>query len=189
MGAREACSPPHGNLIRHATPLPNPPRFLCAYCFLTQFSGAILEAFWYSKWVIQHIFGKHAMSTFQRYKVCMNRSSDERVMAPGSRGVGAIFSRFSREDSGQTREAFGEPRVACCSWSCHLSNAPGLTDQLIASQKDSAREGGCPRGKTRQIFSTFFLLFVCVRSHVWPSSRRRFSTFLVPLESLCYPLT
>ena len=166
MGAREACSPPHGNLIRHATPLPNPPRFLCAYCFLTQFSGAILEAFWYSKWVIQHIFGKHAMSTFQRYKVCMNRSSDERVMAPGSRGVGAIFSRFSREDSGQTREAFGEPRVACCSWSCHLSNAPGLTDQLIASQKDSAREGGCPRGKTRQIFSTFFLLFVCVRSHV-----------------------
>ena len=34
-------------------------------------------------------------------------------MAPGSRGVGAIFSRFSGEDSSQTGEATDEPRVAC----------------------------------------------------------------------------
>jgi hypothetical protein len=33
-------------------------------------------------------------------------------MAPGSRGVGAVFSHFSGEDSGQTGEATGEPRVA-----------------------------------------------------------------------------
>jgi hypothetical protein len=128
------------------------------------------------------------MSSFQRYKVCTNRSLDERVMAPGSRGVGAIFSHFSGEDSGQTGKAIGKPRVARCSWSFHLSNAPGLVDQLVVSQEDSAREGGCPGGKTRRIFSAFFFLFICVRVHGLPSSRLRFSTFLVQLESLRYPL-
>jgi hypothetical protein len=166
MGAREACSPPRGDLIRHATPLPNPPQFSCAYCFLTRFSGAILEAFWCSKSVIQHIFGKLTTSTFQRYKVCMNRSSDERDMVPGSWGAGAVFSCFSSEDSSQMGEATGELRVARCSRSCYLSNAPGFADQLIVSRKDSTREGGCPGGKTRQIFNAFFLLFVRVRSHV-----------------------
>ena len=43
---------------------------------------------------MQHIFGNISMSSFQRYKVCANRSSDERVMAPGSRGVGAVFRAF-----------------------------------------------------------------------------------------------
>ena len=87
-------------------------------------------------------------------------------MAPGSRGAKAIFLRFSGEDSGQTGEAISEPRVARCSWSCNLSNAPELVDQIIASWKESAREGGCLRGQTRQIFSAFFLLFVCIRAHV-----------------------
>ena len=86
-------------------------------------------------------------------------------MALGSRGIGAIFSRFSNEDFGQTGEATGEPRVASCSWSFSISNAPGLADQITVSRKESAREGGCPRGKTRPIFSTFFLLFVCVCAH------------------------
>jgi hypothetical protein len=45
------------------------------------------------------------MSTFQQYKFFMNRSSDEKVMAPGSRGAGAVFACFSGEDSGQTGEA------------------------------------------------------------------------------------
>uniref|UniRef100_A0A2N9G4E7 Uncharacterized protein n=1 Tax=Fagus sylvatica TaxID=28930 RepID=A0A2N9G4E7_FAGSY len=63
-------------------------------------------------------------------------------MAPGSRGVGAVFARFSGEDSGQTGDATGEPRVPRRSWSRYLSNAPGLADQLVASRKDSAREGG-----------------------------------------------
>uniref|UniRef100_A0A2N9GCK0 Uncharacterized protein n=1 Tax=Fagus sylvatica TaxID=28930 RepID=A0A2N9GCK0_FAGSY len=39
---------------------------------------------------------------------------------------------------------FGEPRVPRRSWSHYLSNAPGLADQLVASRKDSAREGGSP---------------------------------------------
>uniref|UniRef100_A0A2N9FFH5 Uncharacterized protein n=1 Tax=Fagus sylvatica TaxID=28930 RepID=A0A2N9FFH5_FAGSY len=84
-------------------------------------------------------------------------SLDERVMAPGSRGVGAVFVRFSNEDSGQTGDAIGEPRVPSRSWSRYLSNAPGLADQLVASRKDSAREGGCPGGKMRFTPSAFFL--------------------------------
>jgi hypothetical protein len=78
-------------------------------------------------------------------------------MALGSRGVGAVFVHFSDEDSGQTGDAIGEPRVPRRSWSRYLSNAPGLADQLVASRKDSAREGGCPGGKTRFTPSAFFL--------------------------------
>jgi hypothetical protein len=70
-------------------------------------------------------------------------------MAPESRGIGAVFSSFSGESSGQTGEATGEPRVASRSWSCNLSYAPGLTDQIAASRKESLSEGGCPGGKTR----------------------------------------
>jgi hypothetical protein len=106
------------------------------------------------------------MSTFQRYKVRTNQNSDGRVMAPGSRSVRVVFSCFSGEDSGQTGEATGEPRVASCSWSCSISHASGLMDQLAASRKESAHEGGCPGGKTRQIFSAFSLFFVCVRAHI-----------------------
>ena len=49
---------------------------------------------------MQYIVGKLSTSTFQRYKVCMNQSLDERVMAPGSRGAGDVFVCFSGEDSG-----------------------------------------------------------------------------------------
>uniref|UniRef100_A0A2N9FVS6 Uncharacterized protein n=1 Tax=Fagus sylvatica TaxID=28930 RepID=A0A2N9FVS6_FAGSY len=97
----------------------------------------------------RHIAGKLSTSSFQRYEVCMNRSSDERVMAPGSRGIGAVFVHLSGEDSDQMGDAFGKPRVPRRSWSRYLSNAPGLVDQLVASRKDSAREGGCPGGKTQ----------------------------------------
>ena len=86
-------------------------------------------------------------------------------MAPGSRGVRAVFSHFSGEDFGQTGETTGEPRVASRSWSCSLSYTAGLIDQIIVSQKESAHGGGCPRGKTRQIFSAFSLFFVCLRMH------------------------
>jgi hypothetical protein len=78
-------------------------------------------------------------------------------MAPGSRGVGAVFVHFSGEDSDQTGDAIGEPRVPRRSWSRCLSNAPGLADQLAASRKDSAREGGCPEEKMRFTPSAFFL--------------------------------
>jgi hypothetical protein len=78
-------------------------------------------------------------------------------MAPGSRGVEAVFVHFSGEDSDQMGGAIGEPRVPRRSWSRYLSNAPGLGYQLVASRKDSAREGGCPGGKTRFTPSAFFL--------------------------------
>ena len=78
-------------------------------------------------------------------------------MAPGSRGAGAVFVCFSGEDSGQTGDATGEPRVPRRGQSRYLSNAPGLADQLVASQEDSAREGDCPGGKTHFVLRTFFL--------------------------------
>uniref|UniRef100_A0A2N9GTG3 Uncharacterized protein n=1 Tax=Fagus sylvatica TaxID=28930 RepID=A0A2N9GTG3_FAGSY len=71
-------------------------------------------------------------------------------MAPGSRGVGAVFVHSSGEDSDQTGDAIGEPRVPRRSWSRYLSNAPGLADQLVASRKDSAREGGSPDVRFRR---------------------------------------
>uniref|UniRef100_A0A2N9HLL1 Uncharacterized protein n=1 Tax=Fagus sylvatica TaxID=28930 RepID=A0A2N9HLL1_FAGSY len=89
---------------------------------------------------MQHIVGKLSTSTFQRYKVCMNQSLYERVMAPGSRGAEAVFVCFSGEDSGQTGDATGELRVARRSRSRHLSKAPRLVGQLAASQKDSVHE-------------------------------------------------
>jgi hypothetical protein len=78
-------------------------------------------------------------------------------MTPGSRGAGAVFVCFSGEDSGQTGDAFSEPRVPCRSWSRYLSNAPGLADQIVASQKDSAHESGCPGEKAHFTPSAFFL--------------------------------
>ena len=45
----------------------------------------------------------------------MNRSSDGKVMVPGSWGVRVVFLHFSGEDSDQTGEATDAPRVASCS--------------------------------------------------------------------------
>jgi hypothetical protein len=102
---------PRGDLIRHVAPSANPYRFACLYNFLTQFSRQLLGAFWYLKWVMRGTVGNLEKSTFQRYKVCMNRSSNGKVMAPGSRGVRVVFLRFSGEDSSQMGDATGEPRV------------------------------------------------------------------------------
>uniref|UniRef100_A0A2N9GSE0 Uncharacterized protein n=1 Tax=Fagus sylvatica TaxID=28930 RepID=A0A2N9GSE0_FAGSY len=153
---------------------------------------------------MQHIVGKLSTSSFQQYKVYANRSSDERVMAPGSRGVGAVFVHFSGEDSGQTGDAIGEPRVPRRSWShssfqrtlgsrinllartvfrsgfrldpdkilairefhvVHecvlLSNMPGLVDQLVASQEDSARKRGNVGGKSSGIFQHSLISSAC----------------------------
>ena len=65
--------------------------------------------------------GKFEKSNFQRYKVWTNRSLDGKVIALGSRGIRAVFLRFSGGDSGQTGDATGEPRVASRSQSCSLS--------------------------------------------------------------------
>ncbi len=67
------------------------------------------------------IVRKIEKSTLQRYQVCTNRSLNQKVMAPGSKGVRVVFLCFSDEDSGQTRDVAGEPRVARCSRSCLLS--------------------------------------------------------------------
>jgi hypothetical protein len=87
-------------------------------------------------------------------------------MAPGSRSIGAVFVHLSGEDSDQMGDAFGEPRVPRRSWSRYLSNAPGLVDQLVASRKDSAREGGCPGEKRVFLLARFFSNLVPVRAHI-----------------------
>ena len=87
-------------------------------------------------------------------------------MAPGSWDAGVVFSCFSGEDFSQTGEVTGELRVARCSWSCHLSNVPRLTDQLVVSREDSAREGGCPGEKRVRSPARFSLLFVCVLAYI-----------------------
>ena len=98
-----------------------------------------MEVFWNSKWVMHHISGKLSESSFQRYKVYTNRSSDERVMAPGSRGAGAVFVHSSGEDSGQTGDAFGKPRVPRRSRSRYLSNASGKTLRAKAAVREEKR--------------------------------------------------
>ena len=134
--------------------------------FFDRFSRAVLGVFWNSKWVMHHIVRKLSTSSFQRYKVCANQNLDERVMTPGSRGVEAVFVHFSDEDSGQTGDVLGEPRVPRRSRSRYLSNAPRLEDQLVASRKDSAREGGCLGEKTHFTPGAFFLKS-CPSSHVF----------------------
>uniref|UniRef100_A0A2N9IJ37 Uncharacterized protein n=1 Tax=Fagus sylvatica TaxID=28930 RepID=A0A2N9IJ37_FAGSY len=119
---------PRGSLILHASPPPNPPRFSYAYPFLNP--------------IFEDSFGGHSgaqngscsisskssrTSTFQRYKVRTNRSSDERVMAPGSQGVGAVFVVFFRRrfrpNGGCHRRT--ESCTSCSLEFISLSNAPG----------------------------------------------------------------
>ena len=68
--------------------------------------------------------------------------------------------RFSNEDSGQTGDVTGELRVVFRSRSCSLSYVPELIDQIAASWKEFAHEGGCSRGKMSKIFSAFFLFLL-----------------------------
>uniref|UniRef100_A0A2N9HB69 Uncharacterized protein n=1 Tax=Fagus sylvatica TaxID=28930 RepID=A0A2N9HB69_FAGSY len=169
----------------HASSSSNPPRFPCAYLFLPDFRGQ----FWRSSGTQNGSCGISSESSRRPLsndiKFARNRSSDEGVMAPGSRGVGAVFVHFSDADSGQTGDAIGEPRVPRRSWSHYLSNAPGLADQLVASRKDSAREGGCPGGKnafcSQRVFSQILSQFARIFD-LAPDVR--ISTFLVPSESL-----
>ena len=96
MMARPACTCHVAVLSFHASPPPDPSRFSCAYPFFIRFSRAVLEVFRCSKWVMQHIIGNLSTSSFERYKVYANRSSDERVMAPGSQGCRSCFRVFFR---------------------------------------------------------------------------------------------
>ena len=163
---REFVQPPRGDLILHASPYPNLPRFSCTYPFLTDFQGQ----FWGS-------FGTQNGSSSISSESSRRRLSNDikftrigvrmrELWLPEVGGVGAVSVCFSGEDSGQTGEVLGEPRVPCRSRSRYLSNAPGLKDQLVASRKDSAREGDCPEEKTHFPPGAFFLKSC-------PSSRSR----------------
>uniref|UniRef100_A0A2N9EUA6 Uncharacterized protein n=1 Tax=Fagus sylvatica TaxID=28930 RepID=A0A2N9EUA6_FAGSY len=126
----------------HASSPSNPPRFPCAYPFLSDFRGQ----FWRSSGTQNGSCGISSESSRRPL------SNDIKFARIGVRtrelwlpevGVSELFlCTLSGEDSGQTGDAIGEPRVPRRSRSHYLSNAPGLADQLVASRKDSAREGG-----------------------------------------------
>uniref|UniRef100_A0A2N9GRI8 DUF7745 domain-containing protein n=1 Tax=Fagus sylvatica TaxID=28930 RepID=A0A2N9GRI8_FAGSY len=126
----------------HASSPSNPPRFPCAYPFLSDFRGQ----FWRSSGTQNGSCGISSESSRRPL------SNDIKFARIGVRtrelwlpevGVSELFFvHSSDEDSGQTGDAIGEPRVPRRSRSHYLSNAPGLADQLVASRKDSAREGG-----------------------------------------------
>uniref|UniRef100_A0A2N9GM80 Uncharacterized protein n=1 Tax=Fagus sylvatica TaxID=28930 RepID=A0A2N9GM80_FAGSY len=107
------------------------------------------------------------------------------VMAPGSRGIGAVFVHLSGEDSDQTGDAFGEPRVPRRSWSRYLSNAPGLVgstccepERLCARRRLSGRKNAF---SSQRVFSQILSQF----AHIFDLAPDvRISTFLVPSESL-----
>jgi hypothetical protein len=148
---------PRGSLIFHASRPSNPPRFPCAYPFLSDFRGQ----FWRSSGTQN---GSCGISSESSRRPLSNDIKFARIgvrtrelWLPEVGVVGAVFVHSSGEDSGQTGDAIGEPRVPRRSRSHYLSNAPGLADQLVASRKDSAREGGCPGEKMRFAPSAFFL--------------------------------
>uniref|UniRef100_A0A2N9HJW7 Uncharacterized protein n=1 Tax=Fagus sylvatica TaxID=28930 RepID=A0A2N9HJW7_FAGSY len=126
----------------HASSPSNPPRFPCAYPFLSDFRGQ----FWRSSGTQTGSCGISSESSRRPL------SNDIKFARIGVRtrelwlpevGVSELFScTLPVKIPDQTGDAFGEPRVPRRSRSHYLSNAPGLADQLVASRKDSAREGG-----------------------------------------------
>uniref|UniRef100_A0A2N9IYX0 Uncharacterized protein n=1 Tax=Fagus sylvatica TaxID=28930 RepID=A0A2N9IYX0_FAGSY len=126
----------------HASSPSNPPRFPCAYPFLSDFRGQ----FWRSSGTQTGSCGISSESSRRPL------SNDIKFARIGVRtrelwlpevGVSELFScTLPAKIPIKRGMLFGEPRVPRRSRSHYLSNAPGLADQLVASRKDSAREGG-----------------------------------------------
>uniref|UniRef100_A0A2N9F3R1 Uncharacterized protein n=1 Tax=Fagus sylvatica TaxID=28930 RepID=A0A2N9F3R1_FAGSY len=126
----------------HASSPSNPPRFPCAYPFLSDFRGQ----FWRSSGTQNGSCGISSESSRRPL------SNDIKFARIGVRtrelwlpevGVSELFScTLPVKIPVKRGMLFGEPRVPRRSRSHYLSNAPGLADQLVASRKDSAREGG-----------------------------------------------
>uniref|UniRef100_A0A2N9HYC8 Uncharacterized protein n=1 Tax=Fagus sylvatica TaxID=28930 RepID=A0A2N9HYC8_FAGSY len=126
----------------HASSPSNPPRFPCAYPFLSDFRGQ----FWRSSGTQTGSCGISSESSRRPL------SNDIKFARIGVRtrelwlpevGVSELFScTLPMKIPVKRGMLIGEPRVPRRSRSHYLSNAPGLADQLVASRKDSAREGG-----------------------------------------------
>jgi hypothetical protein len=105
-------------------------------------------------------------------------------MAPGSRGVGAVFVHFSGEDSDQTGDAIGEPRVPRRSWVAIFPTHPGSRINLLRAGKTLRAKAAVREEKRVFLPARFSSNLVPVRAHILPSSRCQISTFLVSSESL-----
>uniref|UniRef100_A0A2N9F3Q0 Uncharacterized protein n=1 Tax=Fagus sylvatica TaxID=28930 RepID=A0A2N9F3Q0_FAGSY len=79
-------------------------------------------------------------------------------MAPRTEATGVFLVRlrdsFPIGIPARPGKILGDPRVPRRAWMCLLSNAPGLADQLVASQEDSARKRGNVGGKIPEISAT-----------------------------------
>uniref|UniRef100_A0A2N9I9M1 Uncharacterized protein n=1 Tax=Fagus sylvatica TaxID=28930 RepID=A0A2N9I9M1_FAGSY len=108
-----------------------------------------------------HIVGKLLMSTFQRYKVCMNRSSDEKVMAPGSRGAGAVFVHFSAKIPAKRGKPRANQELHVIAGVAIFPTHPGSRINLQRAGKTLRAKAVVREEKRVLIFSAFFLTFSC----------------------------
>uniref|UniRef100_A0A2N9HZR5 Uncharacterized protein n=1 Tax=Fagus sylvatica TaxID=28930 RepID=A0A2N9HZR5_FAGSY len=121
---------------------------------------------------MQHIAGKLSTSSFRRYKFYTNRSLDEESYGSLEVGVSELFScTFPVKIPIKRGMLSANREFHVVAWSRCLSNAPGLADQLVASRKDSAREGGCPGRKNafysqRLALPTFARFQICGKSEL-----------------------
>uniref|UniRef100_A0A2N9GQD9 Uncharacterized protein n=1 Tax=Fagus sylvatica TaxID=28930 RepID=A0A2N9GQD9_FAGSY len=194
---------PRGDLILHASPSPNPPRFSCAYPFLTRFSRAVLEVFWNSKWVMQHIVGKLSTSYFPTIPVKRGMPSANRelhvvagvVIFPTHPGL-----RVNLQRVGKTLRAKAAVREEKCAKPSAriflqiLSQFARIFDLapdvgFSTFLEDSVRKRGNVGGRVPENFSTALFRRTCFRARGRRSSRCRISTILVSSESLRYLLS
>ena len=152
--SREFVQGPRGDLILHAALPLNLPWFSCVYPFLSRFSRTLLEVFWCSKCVMQHIVGKLLMSTFQRYKVYVNQSLDGRVMTLGSWGAEAFLRVFPAKIPVKRRKPPANREL-------HV-----IAGVIIFTTHPGSRINSSGR-KMRQVFVSFFLTFcLCLRVYL-----------------------
>uniref|UniRef100_A0A2N9JAC9 Uncharacterized protein n=1 Tax=Fagus sylvatica TaxID=28930 RepID=A0A2N9JAC9_FAGSY len=100
--------------------------------------------------------GKLALPTFARFQISRESELGFVRYGPANRGHRGVFGPFGGTffQSGfrlDPVKSWRSESSTSCMDVCLLSNAPGLADQLVASQEDSARKRGNVGGKIPEI--------------------------------------